>query len=93
MAAIAVEYRTGQSDAVSENRAGLAFDPALRKLVARAAATVSAHVERDGMCACCLEDWARLAPVPCEWARWGHAVLEAYGPMVAADNLPDGMRP
>ncbi len=55
------------------NRAGLA------RLTAEAAAVAACHVDEGGMCRACLSDAARLAPVPCESARWAMAVLAAYG--------------
>lgn len=55
------------------DRAGLA------RLTAEAAAVAACHVDEGGMCRACLRDAARLAPVPCESARWATAVLAAYG--------------
>lgn len=55
------------------DRAGLA------RLTAKAAAVAAGHVDEGGICRACLHDSARLAPVPCESARWATAVLAAYG--------------
>jgi hypothetical protein len=53
-------------------------------LIRVAKAVAASHVGAGGICKSCLEDLARLAPVPCESARWAVAVLEAYDFPVAA---------
>lgn len=53
--------------------------PDVRELLACAEAVIASHTSRDGICAGCLDWWARLAPVPCEQARWAQAVRKRFG--------------
>lgn len=53
--------------------------PDVRDLLAHAGALIASHTGRGGICAGCLEWWARLAPVPCEQARWAQAVRGRFG--------------
>jgi hypothetical protein len=52
---------------------------AVRAVLGRAVAALAMHTGSHGMCAGCLEAWARLAPFPCEQQRWAAAVIERYG--------------
>jgi hypothetical protein len=72
---IAVEFRVVPPVSDAPQNGPTSVDAALVRLTAVAAAVVAAHVGMDGICVSCLEDSARLAPVPCESARWGMAVL------------------
>ncbi|WP_026321357.1 hypothetical protein [Salinispora fenicalii] len=53
--------------------------PEIRELLACAEAVLASHTNRGGICAGCLDWWARLAPVPCEQSRWAQAVRERFG--------------
>lgn len=50
------------------------------ELTEQAIALRSVHVERDGICAGCLDMWARLAPHPCPQADWAERVLQQATP-------------
>jgi hypothetical protein len=49
-------------------------------LLIKARAILDFHrAGRDVFCDGCLQQWARLAPVPCEPARWAGLVVETDG--------------
>jgi hypothetical protein len=52
----------------------------IARTVAAAEELLRHHVpDAGGTCWGCLEWWGRLAPYPCEQARWAAAVRAAYG--------------
>jgi hypothetical protein len=79
VAGIVMEFQVVPPVLDAPQNSPTSVDAALVTLTAVAAAVVAAHVGEDGICASCLEDSARLAPIPCESARWGAAVLATYG--------------
>jgi cytochrome c5 len=87
VAGIVMEFLTAPPAAEVSGRDPTSVDAALVRLTAVAAAVVAAHVDEGGICKSCLEDSARLAPVPCESARWGRAVLDTYGHLYAAARI------
>lgn len=49
------------------------------RVIAFAASVLRDHVpDADGWCLGCLSLWGRLAPHPCEQAKWATAVYAAY---------------
>jgi hypothetical protein len=49
------------------------------RVVAFAASVLRYHTpDADGWCLGCLTFWGRLAPFPCQQARWALAVRAAY---------------
>jgi hypothetical protein len=53
-----------------------------------AAQTLAVHVDDGGGCCLgCLQIWGRLVWVPCEQARWAHAVTNRYShPTIDRDS-------
>jgi hypothetical protein len=58
---------------------GPAARDATDRVIASAASVLRHHTpDPDGWCRGCLALWGRLAPFPCEQARWAMAVHAAY---------------
>jgi hypothetical protein len=52
---------------------------AMERVIAAAAEVLGQHIpDARGWCRGCLSLWGRLAPFPCEQAKWAAAVREAY---------------
>jgi hypothetical protein len=93
MTGIVVEFVNARFGQTTSESTSSAVNAELLQLIAVANAVISAYVGWDGICNACLEDSTRLAPVPCESARWGMAVLIAYGdaqawPSVGTEGEP-----
>lgn len=66
---------------------------AVETMLDRATTVLAVHADDHGMCAGCIEAWARLAPYPCEQRSWAASVVELFGDVDRVGNRRVVRRP